>query len=114
MIGMSGCRILSRLLRTLYRKFPLISNKYTSENPPEANPNRSFSNTNASSHQFVEFTIKTPRFNLIIARLTTNTYVLVVFPPGEAELECTRLNVLSAKDEFSQLDGIAEFRYRDG
>ena len=74
---------------------------------------RNFSNSSTSSHQFIEFTIKTPRFNLIIARLTTNTYVLIVLPPGEAELECTRLNVLSAKDEFSQLDGIAEFRYRE-
>ena len=86
----------------------------TSKNQLEADLDRSFSNSNSSSHQFIEFTIKTPRFNLIVARLTTNTYVLVVFPPGEAELECTRLNVLSAKDEFSQLDGIAEFRYRDG
>ena len=48
--------------------------------------------------------IKTPRFNLILARFTANTYVLVVLPPGESEIECTRLNVLAARDEFSQIE----------
>ena len=48
--------------------------------------------------------IKTPRFNLILARFTVNTYVLVVLPPGESEIECTRLNVLAARDEFSQIE----------
>lgn len=48
--------------------------------------------------------IKTPRFNLILARFTVNTYVLVVLPPGESEIECTRLNVLTARDEFSQIE----------
>jgi len=76
-------------------------------NPLTTNPplNRSFTSTPPSSHQFLEFTIKTPRFNLIIARLTTNTYVLIVLPPGTAEMECSRLNVLAAKDEFALLDG---------
>ena len=72
-----------------------------------------------SSHQFDSFTIKTLNFNLIINRLTYNTYVLVVFPPGEAELQCARLNILSAKDEFAQIESVAEgaeddFRNRRG
>lgn len=52
--------------------------------------------------------IKTPRFNLILARFTANTYVLVVLPPGESEIECTRLNVLAARDEFSHIEGAPE------
>ncbi|CAO1606093.1 GTP-binding protein gtr1 [Xanthoria calcicola] len=61
-----------------------------------------------SSHQFDSFTIKTGIFNLIINRLTYNTYVLVVLPPGEAELQCARLNILSAKDEFARIESVAE------
>ncbi|KAL8996363.1 MAG: hypothetical protein Q9188_006584 [Gyalolechia gomerana] len=61
-----------------------------------------------SSHQFDCFTIKTRIFNLIIHRLTYNTYVLVVLPPGEAELQCAKLNILMAKDEFARIESVAE------
>lgn len=30
--------------------------------------------------------------------------MLVVIPPGEAELQCTRLNILAASEEFAQID----------
>jgi hypothetical protein len=73
---------------------------------------RTFTGVLPSSHQFGEFVIKTPRFNLILARFTANTYVLIVNPPGESEIQCTRLNVLAARDEFSQLEGAPE-RGRD-
>lgn len=45
---------------------------------------------------------------MIINRLTYNTYVLIVFPPGEAELQCARLNVMSAKDEYARIESVAE------
>ncbi|KAL8830598.1 MAG: hypothetical protein Q9170_005663 [Blastenia crenularia] len=61
-----------------------------------------------SSNQFDSFIIKTRIFNFIIQRLTYNTYVLVVFPPGEAELQCTQLNILLAKDEFAKIEKVAE------
>ena len=64
----------------------------------------------STSHQFGEFFIKTTRFNLIISRLTTNTYALIVIPPGETELQCTRLNLLDAKEQFAQLDGLSDRR----
>ena len=67
--------------------------------------NRTFTNTSTSSHQFGEFYIKTTRFNLVIALLTTNTYALVVLPPGEAEMQCTRLNLFDARAQFAKLDG---------
>lgn len=63
-----------------------------------------FTSALPSVHHFAEYVIKTPRFNLILARFTANTYVLVVIPPGEAELQCTRLNILAASEEFAQID----------
>ena len=71
---------------------------------------RSIFTNSSTSHQFGEFSIKTPRFNLIISRLTTNTYALIVLPPGETELQCTRLNLLHARDRFAQLDGLSDRR----
>ena len=65
---------------------------------------RNFTSSSTSSHQFNEFYIKTPRFNLIIAKLTNNTFVLAVLPPGEAELNCTRINIATARDEFTGYD----------
>ncbi|MCJ1463683.1 GTP-binding protein gtr1 [Pseudocyphellaria aurata] len=67
-----------------------------------------FSGALAEAPQFAEHVIKTPRFSLILALFTPNTYVLVVIPPGEAELQCTRINLLAARDEFKELDGIVE------
>ena len=68
---------------------------------------RSYTESN-SSHQFDSFTIKTRIFNLIINRLTYNTYVLLVLPPGEAELQCAKLNILRARDEFARIESVAE------
>lgn len=65
---------------------------------------RNFTGALPSAQQFAEYVIKTPRFNLILARFTINTYVLVVVPPGEAELQCTRFNILAAREEFSQIE----------
>lgn len=68
--------------------------------------NRNYTSSTSSSHPFSEFNIKAPRFNLVLARLTGNTYVLVVLPPGEADINCTRANIAMARDEFSALDGL--------
>ncbi|KZF26697.1 small monomeric GTPase [Xylona heveae TC161] len=57
-----------------------------------------------SSPQFAEFQVKTSRFNFFIARLTSNTYVLVVTPPGEAAFNTARINVLTARNDFANLD----------
>ena len=65
---------------------------------------RTFTSSASSGSQFHEFFIQTPRFNLIIAKLTNNTYVLATLPPGESELNCTRVNIGTARDEFIRLD----------
>ena len=66
---------------------------------------RTFTNTPTSSHQFYEFFIKAPRFNMVIARLTDNTFVLAVLPAGELECNCARLNIEKASSDFLKLDG---------
>ena len=67
---------------------------------------RKFINPESPSHQFAfgEFLLKTGRFNLILARLSNNTFVLAVLPPGEAELNCARINVTNARDQFFSFD----------
>ncbi|MCJ1409417.1 GTP-binding protein gtr1 [Ptychographa xylographoides] len=67
-----------------------------------------FTSSSTSSHQFHEFFIQTPRFNLIIDKLTNNTFVLAVLPPGDAELNCTRINIATAREEFTKLDTIGD------
>ena len=58
-----------------------------------------------SSHQFHDLFIKTPRYNFVIAKLTDNTFVLAVLPPGEAQMNCARLNIAKARSDFFKLDG---------
>ncbi|MDI1485683.1 MAG: GTP-binding protein gtr1 [Ramalina farinacea] len=57
-----------------------------------------------ASHPFGEFTISCPRFNLVLSRLTPNTYVLVVLPPGGMDLVNTRLNIMGVRDGLAALD----------
>ena len=54
------------------------------------------------SHPFGEFTISCPRFTLVIGRLTGNTYVLVVAPPGDTDLVNVRLNVMAVRDSLTE------------
>ena len=56
----------------------------------------------SQSHQatFREFYIKTPRFNLVFSRLSNNTFVMAVLPPGESELNCARINIANARHHF--------------
>lgn len=66
--------------------------------------NRNFTSSSSSSHQFHEFSIKTLRFNIIIDKLTNNTFVMAVLPPGDAELNGTRVNIAKARDEFTRTE----------
>ena len=56
-----------------------------------------------ASHPFGEFTIMCPRFNLVLARLTGNTYLLVVLPPGDCDLVNARLNIMGVRDGLIEL-----------
>ena len=65
---------------------------------------RNYTNNPTTSHPFTEFALKAPRFNLILSRLTNNTYVLLVVPPGDTDIECARLNIMMARERFVRLD----------
>ena len=54
------------------------------------------------SHPFSEFTIAAPRFNLVLSRLTHNTYVLVVLPPGEMDMAIVRHNICVARESMGR------------
>ena len=73
-----------------------------------------FTGSSSSGNQFDEFYIRTPRFNLLIARLTANTKVLAVLPAGEDALNCTRINVATAREEFAGFDERVEPAQRAG
>ena len=60
--------------------------------------------SSSSSPPFDEFLIKAPQFNLHLDRLTSNTYVLVVLPPGEVEMGGVRMNVVTARDLLAPVD----------
>jgi len=47
--------------------------------------------------------LKAPRFNLIISRLTNNTYLLLCLPPGDIDMECARLNIMMARQRFANI-----------
>ena len=66
-----------------------------------------FTGAQPNTHQFDEFYIKTPRCNLVIAKLTKNTFALAVLPPGESELNCCRINLATAREDFMKFDGLA-------
>lgn len=61
---------------------------------------RDYTNNPTTSHPFAEFVLKAPRFNLIISRLTGNTYLLLCLPPGDMDMECARLNIMMARQRF--------------
>lgn len=59
-----------------------------------------------SSPQFVEFGIKTTKFNMFIAKFTANTYILVVTAPGEATYNCAVINTKIAVQLFDRMEGL--------
>jgi len=58
----------------------------------------------AGTANFSELQIKTGRFMFLIVRLTENTNLAVVLPPGEAYFNAARVNIMVARDQFAELD----------
>ena len=52
---------------------------------------------------FENFAIKAPNFSLIIESFTRNTCVMVVLPPGEAELNCAKINIKVASERLATM-----------
>ncbi len=64
-----------------------------------------YSGTPRNAEQFRIFELKGgDRFSLFIAKFTTNTYILVCLPPGEARYNSALLNTLIAAKQFEYLD----------
>ncbi|KAM0328606.1 hypothetical protein ACHAQA_005016 [Verticillium albo-atrum] len=67
-----------------------------------------FTGTPRNAEQFVRMEHKAGlRFNLFILKFTTNTYLMVVLPPGEARFNAAMLNCQIAIEHFRFLDGPA-------
>ncbi|KAK5656779.1 hypothetical protein OQA88_4327 [Cercophora sp. LCS_1] len=67
-----------------------------------------FTGTPRNAEQFSEFEYKMgPTFSMFVTKFTTNTYILVCMPPGEARFNSAKLNVAAARTWFKFLDGPA-------
>ncbi|KAK0720201.1 Gtr1/RagA G protein conserved region-domain-containing protein, partial [Lasiosphaeris hirsuta] len=65
-----------------------------------------FTGTPRNAEQFSEFEYKMgTTFSMFVTKFTTNTYVLVCMPPGEARINSAKLNVAAARPWFKFLDG---------
>lgn len=64
-----------------------------------------YTGTPRNAEQFKLFELRFGlRFNLFIGKFTTNTYILVVLPPGEARFNAALLNTQIAAKQFEYLD----------
>ncbi len=67
-----------------------------------------YTGTPRNAEQFKLFELKTgSRFSLFIGKFTTNTYILVCLPPGEARYNSAVLNTIIAAKQFEWLDSPA-------
>ncbi|KAK3403381.1 Gtr1/RagA G protein conserved region-domain-containing protein [Sordaria brevicollis] len=65
-----------------------------------------FTGTPRNAEQFSDFEYKMgANFSMFVTKFTTNTYILVCMPPGEARFNSAKLNVAAARPWFRFLDG---------
>ncbi|KAL2022348.1 hypothetical protein VTK56DRAFT_5415 [Thermocarpiscus australiensis] len=65
-----------------------------------------YTGTPRNAEQFSDFEYKMgATFAMFATKFTTNTYILVCMPPGEARFNSARLNVAAARPWFKFLDG---------
>jgi Gtr1/RagA G protein conserved region. len=65
-----------------------------------------YTGTPRNAEQFSEFEYKMgTTFSMFATKFTTNTYILVCMPPGEARFNAAKLNVAAARPWFKFLDG---------
>lgn len=63
-----------------------------------------YTGTPKSAEQFILLELKLPRFCLFAIKFTTNTYLMVVIPPGEARFNSALESAKSARAMFEELD----------
>ncbi len=65
-----------------------------------------FTGTPRNAEQFRTFDYKSGiNFSMFVTKFTTNTYILVCMPPGEARFNSAQINVAAARPWFKFLDG---------
>ena len=65
-----------------------------------------FTGTPRNAEQFRTFDYKSgTNFSMFVTKFTTNTYILVCMPPGEARFNSAQMNVAAARPWFKFLDG---------
>ncbi|KAK4238266.1 Gtr1/RagA G protein conserved region-domain-containing protein [Achaetomium macrosporum] len=65
-----------------------------------------YTGTPRNAEQFSDFEYKMgATFSMFATKFTTNTYILVCMPPGEARFNSAKLNVAAARPWFRFLDG---------
>ncbi|KAL0465898.1 Gtr1/RagA G protein conserved region domain-containing protein [Neurospora intermedia] len=65
-----------------------------------------YTGTPRNAEQFSDFEYKMgANFSMFVTKFTTNTYILVCMPPGEARFNSAKLNVAAARPWFRFLDG---------
>ena len=65
-----------------------------------------YTGTPRNAEQFSDFAYKMgANFSMFVTKFTTNTYILVCMPPGEARFTSAKLNVAAARPWFRFLDG---------
>ncbi|GAB1314634.1 GTP-binding protein gtr1 [Madurella fahalii] len=65
-----------------------------------------YTGTPRNAEQFSDFEYKMgATFSMFATKFTTNTYILVCMPPGEARFNSAKLNVAAARPWFKFLDG---------
>lgn len=66
----------------------------------------SFTGTPRNAEQFSDFEYRMgTSFSMFVTKFTTNTFILVCLPPGEARFNSAKLNVAAARPWFKYLDG---------
>jgi len=64
-----------------------------------------FSGTPRGADQFKVITLQMgTKFQMFVGNFTTNTYIMVILPPGEARFNAAKLNVAIAREQFEPLD----------
>ncbi|KAI1421940.1 Gtr1/RagA G protein conserved region-domain-containing protein [Xylaria sp. FL1777] len=67
-----------------------------------------FTGTPRNAEQFTLMEHKAgTRFSMFVCKFTTNTYLMVILPPGEARFNSARFNCQIARESFRFLDGPA-------
>jgi Ras-related GTP-binding protein A/B len=67
-----------------------------------------YTGTPKSAEQFSLFELKMSQFCMFVVKFTTNTYLAVILPPGEARFNAAMENCKIAKKEFEDLDSPAK------